>query len=129
MEVSNGCSQSLSARRPRWTVHRFLTFTETAYTHKEYDEGNWKYGWKAFDLSEYTRLLSTAHPTVPHTEEENERLLMLVEQLDRQAEISPEQKNCLSCCWRSFRNTRGRMRRSGKRVRTIFSVSLCAQTI
>ena len=50
---------------------------------------------KAFNLSEYVHLLSTAHPTVPHTDEENERLLMLVEQLDQQAEVSPEQKELL----------------------------------
>ena len=50
---------------------------------------------RAFNLSAYTRLLSKAHPTVPHTEEENGRLIAMVEKLDREVKISLEQKEFL----------------------------------
>jgi HTH-type transcriptional regulator/antitoxin HigA len=51
---------------------------------------------RAIDLSAYAHLLSKVHPTVPHTEEDNERLIAIVEELDREGRVlSPEQKELL----------------------------------
>lgn len=51
---------------------------------------------RAFNLSAYTHLLSKAHPTVPRTEEDNERLIAVVEKLDQEGKVlSPEQKELL----------------------------------
>jgi hypothetical protein len=51
---------------------------------------------RAIDLSTYGHLLSKVHPTVPHTEEDNERLIAIVEELDQDGRVpSPEQKELL----------------------------------
>ena len=50
---------------------------------------------KAFDLGNYTQLLVNAHPTVPHNEDENERLLRIVEGLTEKPDLSAEEKELL----------------------------------
>jgi len=51
---------------------------------------------RAIDLSAYGHLLGQVHPTVPHTEEDNERLVAMVEELGQEGRIlSPEQKELL----------------------------------
>jgi len=46
---------------------------------------------KVLNLEDYTDLLSATHPTVPHTEEENQRLLAIVDDLTEKKRTSPEE--------------------------------------
>ena len=52
-------------------------------------------GVRVFDLGAYTGLLAEAHPTVPQTQAENERLLRIVETLTEKPGLSPEEKELL----------------------------------
>jgi HTH-type transcriptional regulator/antitoxin HigA len=46
---------------------------------------------KVFNLSSYAGLLSKEHPMVPHNEEENQRLIAIVEGLTEDRKPSPEE--------------------------------------
>src|SRR4051794_36248158 len=50
---------------------------------------------KTFDVASYKDLLTEVHPTVPRTEEENERLLRIVSDLSERADLSPEEHELL----------------------------------
>jgi HTH-type transcriptional regulator/antitoxin HigA len=50
---------------------------------------------KAIDLDSYQRLLSEAHPWVPRTSAENERLLEIVECLQEKDRLSPEEQTLM----------------------------------
>lgn len=50
---------------------------------------------RSFDISNYTGLLSKTHPTVPHTEQENQRLIAIVGELTGGKELSPEEVELL----------------------------------
>src|SRR5271169_4380129 len=58
-------------------------------------EGNGKMAAKAFDLTEYKHLLAESHPGVIETEEENERVLALVDRLMRKTRRSAEEQKLL----------------------------------
>jgi HTH-type transcriptional regulator/antitoxin HigA len=51
---------------------------------------------RAFDLGCYRHLLSEAYPQVPHTGEENERLLEIVRGLQQKDSLSPEERELMS---------------------------------
>jgi HTH-type transcriptional regulator/antitoxin HigA len=50
---------------------------------------------KSFSLADYTGLLSKTHPTVPHTEAENQRLIEIVAGLTERNPLSPEEAELL----------------------------------
>ena len=50
---------------------------------------------RSLNLSNYAELLTKAHPTVPHTEVENHRLITIVEDLTEKNTLSSEEKELL----------------------------------
>jgi HTH-type transcriptional regulator / antitoxin HigA len=50
---------------------------------------------RAIDLASYNHLLTQAHPTVPKTEKENERLLAIVSELLEHPKLSVEERELL----------------------------------
>ena len=66
----HGNRYRLIARLITSTVHCI----SGAFTLEEYGEGGGSMAARSFDLSNYTHLLREVHPTVPRTEEENQRL-------------------------------------------------------
>jgi HTH-type transcriptional regulator/antitoxin HigA len=47
---------------------------------------------RAFNLASYRHLLSEAHPRVPQTKAENERLIEMVQELQDKEHLSPEEQ-------------------------------------
>ncbi|MBZ5723997.1 MAG: transcriptional regulator [Acidobacteriia bacterium] len=50
---------------------------------------------RSFDLMRYAHLLSEAHPTLPHTEKENQRLIAIAGGLTEKNGLSPEEAELL----------------------------------
>ena len=50
---------------------------------------------KVFDLASYQHLLAEAHPQLPRTEAENERLIQMVSDLQEKTRLSPEERELM----------------------------------